>query len=170
MTVLEFKKYLNKEYSFDKIFDYILAILSLSGGLFFVYELVLTKWTEIWIFILTLLFSIFLIYYGIVGFMRIPFVTNIYIIINNDGAENNKKRIQQLSEKLNLFTYPYLIGDNILKLETKRMFGKKELFFYCDDKGIYFNVQHKNYRDPKYGYFRSTKKIIKKITFELKNN
>ena len=106
MTALEFKNYLDKEYLFDKILDYILAVLILSGGLFFLYKLLLTEWSSnlsLGLFVVTLIISIYCIYLGAVGFYRIPNVTEIYFITNNDGKENNKKRIYNLSSKFNFF-------------------------------------------------------------------
>jgi hypothetical protein len=174
MTLLQFKKYLDQEYLFDKVLDYILAVLILSCGLFLIYESLLTDWSNqlsLGLFISTLLLATYCVYFGIVGFLRIPNVTQIHSIINNDGRENNRKRVYDLAKKFNLFTYPYEIRDNIIMFDTKKiLFGNKELFFYYNDKGIYFNVQHKNYRDPKYGYYYSTKKLTNRIISELKDS
>ena len=172
MNVLELKKYLDKEYLFYKILDYFLATFFLIGGLFFIYKLLLTDWSNnlsVGLFIATLIFSIYCIYFGAAGFFRIPYVTEVHVIINNSGRENNEKRIRDLSTKFNFFIYPYEINDIIIKFDTKKiLMGNKELFFAYDDKGIYFNVQQKiNFRNPKYGYYYTTRKLIKKIKLEL---
>ena len=171
MNVLEFKEYLDKEYLFYKVIDYFLATLILSVGLFFMYELLLSSWSNnlgLGLFLATLTFSIYCIYFGAVGFFRISYVTDVHVIINNSGKENNETRIHDLSTKFNFFIYPYEIKDIIIKFDTQKiLMGNKEVFFYYDDKGIYFNVQHKNFRDPKYGYYYTTRKLIKKIKLEL---
>jgi len=171
MTVKEFRKYLNKNYEFDKYIDYFSATVISCGGFFFVYKLLLTDWSkqmELYVFLIALLFSFYMIYFGLIGFFRIPNITRISFISTNIGTENNKKKIQEISKKFNLFIYPYEIEKNIIKMETKNlMFARKELFFLCNEKGIYFNIQHKNFRDPKYGYYYTTKKMINRIKNEL---
>src|SRR5690606_21444080 len=112
MTLLQFKKYLDQEYLFNKVLDYILTVLILSCGLFLIYESLLTDWSNqlsLGLFISTLLLATYCVYFGIVGFFRIPNVTQIHSIINNDGRENNRKRVYDLAKKFNLFTYPYEI-------------------------------------------------------------
>ncbi len=174
MTLVQFKKYLDQEYLFDKVLDYILAVLMLSCGLFFIYKALLTDWANqlsLGLFFLILLLATYCVYFGIVGFLRIPNVTQIHAILNNAGRVNNRKRVYDLAKNFNLFTYPHEIRDDIIMLGTKKiLFGNKELFFYYNDKGIYFNVQHKNYRDPKYGYYYSTKKLTNRIISELKDS
>lgn len=174
MNVKEFQKYIEKEYLFQKVLDYILASLFFFGGLFFMYTLLLTEWSKnlsLELFIFTLIFSAYIIYFGLVGFLRIPLITEIQIILNNSGRENNRKRIIDISKKYNMFLYPYEINDCIIIMETKKiLLAKKELFFYYDDKGIYFNIQHVNFRDPKYGCFYSTRKLINKIKMELSDS
>lgn len=171
MTSRDFEEYIKKEYVFDKIFDYFLATFWTVGGILMFYKTALTNWSKnlgVGLFIYSLIFCLYVIYFGIVGFLRIPRVPEIHFIPNKKGQKDSERKIFELKEKLNLSEFPSEEKGSILNFRTKKMLRpNKEIYFYIDDKGIYFNVQHINSRDPKYNYFPSTKKLINKIKTEL---
>lgn len=174
MTVKEFQIYIEKEYLFQKVLDYIFATIFSVGGAVFLDGVTFSNWsdsTNLIMFLFTILLSICIIYIGFSGFFRIPKVTEIHSVQTDAGLQSNKEMVLNLAKQHKMFLYPYELEDCIIKLETKNFFlAKKEIFVFCTDKGIYFNVQHVNYRDPKYGYYHSTKKLIDRIKTDLQKD
>ena len=101
MTVEEFQNKIKKEYFSDKYLNYLYAFSALGGGIFFIYKLLFTNWSEgltIKLFLFTLLISFYLLYLGIIGFIRTPHLDQIEIISKNPNIELNKKTLLKLQK------------------------------------------------------------------------
>ena len=171
MTVQEFQSKINKEYLWDKYWNYIYAFLTLNGGFFIIYKLLLTKWAEnfsISLFIFSLLFSFYLVYLGIIGFLRTPILDQIKIISNNTDIETNKINIFKAAKKLNLHYIP-CENEFLIKFETKNfLFEKRDLILFVNDKGIYANIQQRNWSGPTFQGYNDSIKILEKLKTEIK--
>ncbi len=171
MTVQEFQSKINKEYLCDKYWNYFFACFAFCGGLFFIYKLLLTKWSEnlsVTLFIFTLLFSFYLVYLGIIGFLRTPILNQIKIISNNPDIETNKINIFKAAKKLNLHNIP-CENEFLIKFETKNfLFEKRDLILFVNDKGIYANIQQRNHNGPTFQGYNGSIKILKKLKTEIK--
>lgn len=170
MTSEEFKERIKKDYLLDKYSNYFFAFSSLLAGFFFLYKLVLTEWSRnlsLSLFTFILILSMYLIYIGIVGFIRTPNLANVDLIINDSNLDMNKNLVLEISKKLN-FRLLISENNNILKFETTNLLlEKQDLIFLINSEGIFLNIQQRNWNGPTFiGHLGSIKlknKIIKLV-------
>lgn len=171
MTVEEFQNKIKKEYFSDKYLNYLYAFSALGIGIFFIYKLLFTNWSEgltIKLFLFTLLISFYLLYLGIIGFIRTPHLDQIEIISKNPNIELNKENIAKTAKKLNLKSLPSE-QDCLMKFQTKNFFfEKRDLIVLVNDKGIYAHIQQRNWNGPTFMGYKGSIKILQKFKIEIK--
>lgn len=172
MSIEGFQKKIEKDYIFDKYWNYFFAVFFLFAGLFLLYKSLLTNWASehgmsSGLYICTLILSFVLIYLGVIGFFNTPKLTQIYSLPTN-GIDEGKERIFSVAQNLKIKLFPSEEHPNVIKGATYGLFIQgKDLLFFVDEKNIYVNIQQRNYKGPTYLGINSTKKLYRKIEEEL---
>lgn len=172
MSIESFQEKIEKDYLFDKYWNYFFAVFFLFSGLFLLYKSLLTNWVSehdmsSGLYICTLMLTFVLIYLGVIGFFNIPKLTQVYRLSNN-GIDEGKARVFSVAQNLKIKLFSSAEHPDIIKGATYGLFIQgKDLLFFVDENNIYINIKQRNYNGPTYMGVLSSKKLFRKIKEEF---
>ena len=170
MTQQEFESNVKNNYCFDTYLSYLWATVSISLGLSFIYELLFTSSStqmNIELFIVTLIFGIWAVYFGIKGFISTRYffkIEKINIIKTNNNLMLIFEQIAEANGFKKQTEYP-----NAAIYNTNSFFKhQKELYVFFGENFILLNIQQQQYRGIKFLNFSGSIKMLKKIVTQLR--
>lgn len=173
MTLNQFIDYIEKEYCFDKYFDYIYVIFFSYLGITFIYKTIFTDWSagsSVGLLLFTLGLGVITLYWGVIGIFFITKVTEIYQLSSNGlSVDQNKRVVEKACETINLKEVPQE-NKKLLKFHTKTfIFLPREILVFVDTDGIYINIQQENFKKRYQDYigYRGNKKLLQKLKTEI---
>lgn len=170
MTKKVFKELLREKHKFKRTFEYVIAILPIGAGLFFIYKLTFTDWLQT---IETLdkmsptsiyIGSFVFILFGIWGLRKIKLNYEIVSVSVDNVPTDQEVLATWLSENLS-----WTILDTkseTLKFTTRGFWTSGyEIILVCDAGQVHFDVQHYSIGIIDFGF---RKRIIRNLLSELK--
>lgn len=169
MTLQEFELKIRKSLVFDRWFDYIFAFIMGCIGIWCLYKMTFTDWLlgkGQDIKILAFLFSIFVLYISVLGFIRIPKLEEIHQVYWGKNIEENYKKLCIVTEKLGL----ELIDkkENYCLFYKKHFWtGGKEIHILINNSGIWINLQYFRKSSISYSGYKGLIKLKNNIEKEF---
>ncbi len=181
MNYKEFKNKFNKVNSFDKYWNYFIAVSVILGGLFLLCTLIFSDWYDLKYIEkrgkissknLIYLLSIFLISIGLCGFWKIPLLYKIYKTKANSDFESNEQLVKDIAKSMNMILIENQQGYYYYRYKGK-FWNLLDIYFFIENEYIYLNIQQTDYFYKggfiDFGTSEKVKnKIVKKIILSIK--
>lgn len=133
MTLIEFQKKVKKDYLFDKVWNYIYSMMFLGIGIYFLFEIFFTDWSQNMTsgsVTSIVLMSFFILSIGIVGIIRTPKLAQIHKISINGDLQINKEKILEFSRQNKLHQLLNGKDENVLLFRTKKFTEKQKRNYF----------------------------------------